>query len=60
MQLVLGASVTMTLAACYGTPPPLPDCDDVKDPKSPCMVKPSPSPSPSASPSASSSPAQPG
>lgn len=45
LQLVLGTSVTMTLAACYGAPPPMPTpCDDNKDTEQPC-----PSPSPSAS-----------
>ncbi|MGE3725903.1 MAG: hypothetical protein AB7I41_10155 [Candidatus Sericytochromatia bacterium] len=54
-QLVLGASIAMTLSACYGTPPPLPlpDCNDLSEKsKEPC-AKPSPTGSPSASPSPS-------
>lgn len=57
LQLVLGASVTMTLAACYGIAPPMPlPCNDKEDGQEPCPPSPtgSPTPSPSASPSASS------
>lgn len=46
LQLVLGASVTMTLAACYGSPPIQELCDDGSAP--PCETQtPTPSPSPS-------------
>ncbi|PKL74871.1 MAG: hypothetical protein CVV27_18270 [Candidatus Melainabacteria bacterium HGW-Melainabacteria-1] len=55
LQLVLGASVTMTLAACYGTPPPMPEpCDDKGT--SPCTPSQSASPDAGASPEASASP----
>lgn len=57
-QLVLGASIALTLSACYGTPPPLPlpDCNDQSEKnKEPCAT-PSPSASPSGSPAASPSP----
>jgi hypothetical protein len=59
-QLMLGASFTMTLAACYGAPPPmpLPPCDDTaEEVDKPCTTpSPSPSPSASAAPSATPSP----
>ena len=57
MQILLGASVTMTLAACYGIAPPMPlPCDDKEDGQKPCPPSPPGSPSPNGSPSPSSTP----
>ena len=58
IQLVLGASVTMTLAACYGTPPPMPvdPCDDDSKGETKQKCEPSASPSPSVDASASEPP----
>jgi hypothetical protein len=59
-QLVLGSSIAMTLAACYGTPPPIQPCDTTQDPGTTCVGTPDPNSTPdsngSASPTSSASP----
>ncbi len=54
-QLVLGASITLTLSACYGVPPSsLEPCDDSIPDQGSCQIVPSPTPTPSESPAADS------
>lgn len=57
-QLMLGASFSLTLTACYGAPPPqpLPPCDESAETVDAPCVTPYPSPSPSASASPSAAP----
>jgi len=56
-NLFLGSSLTMTLSACYGTPPPMPECDPKIENQGACVTSsPSPTNSGEPSPPASESP----